>query len=372
MRSSLQTANAIRFHFAPRPRAQLWRDVGRSPDHRADDDADPHARPGRRRPGRPAGRRAAARLAALGHLPTILACRCSSRSWPRSARMYRDSEMASGSPAASASRASCGRCCGRAGRCCSSCCCWRSSSGPGSNQRGVELKERYERRSDLSRVAAGQFQSSADGKRVFFIDRDTDDARVGRNVFVLTLQGDTEAVTSARAGRIEVEGDDRFILLERGQRNEQDLKTGERRRRGSRATARGPTTSCRRCRRAAADRAQHARAAAPADPAVPGRARLAHRTGARRRQPSAAGDRTGRDEPAPPGQAWNLLLGLLAFVVYFNLINLSQAWIATGKAGMGAMLAAIHGSMFLLALALLWWRDHASTSRLFSPRRGAA
>ena len=98
---------------------------------------------------------------------------------------------------------------------------------PWVNQRGLELKERYERRSDLSRVAAGQFQSSADGKRVFFIDRDTDDARVGRNVFVLTLQGDTEAVTSARAGRIEFDGDDRFILLERGQRNEQDLKSGE-------------------------------------------------------------------------------------------------------------------------------------------------
>ena len=62
MRSSLQTANAIRFHFAPRPRTQLWRDVGRSPDHRADDDAHPHARPGRGRQGEPAGRRVAARL----------------------------------------------------------------------------------------------------------------------------------------------------------------------------------------------------------------------------------------------------------------------------------------------------------------------
>ena len=58
--------------------------------------------------------------------------------------------------------------------------------------------------------------------------------------------------------------------------------------------------------------------------------------------------------------------------MYFNLINLSQAWIATGKVGMGSMLVAIHGSVFLLALALLWWRDHASTSRLFGLRRGAA
>ena len=98
---------------------------------------------------------------------------------------------------------------------------------PWFNQRGVELKERYERRSDLSRVTAGQFQSSSDGRRVFFIERDSADARVGRNVFVLTLQGDNEAVTSARAGRVEFEGGERFIQLERGLRNEQDLKSGE-------------------------------------------------------------------------------------------------------------------------------------------------
>jgi hypothetical protein len=34
------------------------------------------------------------------------------------------------------------------------------------------------------------------------------------------------------------------------------------------------------------------------------------------------------------------------------------------------MLAAIHGGAFVLALAVLWWRDHARTSRLFGLRRG--
>ena len=67
--------------------------------------------------------------------------------------------------------------------------------------------------------------------------------------------------------------------------------------------------------------------------------------------------------------SWNLVLALLAFVVYFNLINLSQAWIATGKAGMGSMLVAIHGGVFLLALVLLWWRDHATAFRFFGGRR---
>src|SRR6478672_10641062 len=56
---------------------------------------------------------------------------------------------------------------------------------PWQNQRAVELKERYERRSDLSRVAPGQFQTSSDGTRVFFIERDSTDSRTGRNVFIL-------------------------------------------------------------------------------------------------------------------------------------------------------------------------------------------
>jgi lipopolysaccharide export system permease protein len=243
---------------------------------------------------------------------------------------------------------------------------------PWVNQRGVELKSRYERRSDLSRVAAGQFQSSADGKRVFFIDRDTEDSRVGRNVFVLTAQGDTEAVTSARAGRIEIEGDDRFIHLERGQRNEQDLKTGEK------TLARFESYRARvddKLSGAVVELPPTARSTAELlrQPTRPFQGELAWRIGlvlaAANLLLLAIG--LAATNPRRPG-SWNLLLGLLAFIIYFNLINLSQAWIATGKAGMGSMLVAIHGSVFLLALALLWWRDHASTSRLFAAWRSAA
>ena len=57
---------------------------------------------------------------------------------------------------------------------------------------------------------------------------------------------------------------------------------------------------------------------------------------------------------------WNLLLALLAFFVYNNLVNLSQLWVADGRLSMGSALAALHGGAFLLALALLWWRDHAA------------
>ena len=98
---------------------------------------------------------------------------------------------------------------------------------PWGNQNSAELRDRYQKRSDLSRVAPGQFQTSRDGSRVFFIERDGDDAGTGRNVFILSNQNDRESVTTSARGRLEMEGDDRMLVLDHGQRNETQLKTGE-------------------------------------------------------------------------------------------------------------------------------------------------
>jgi lipopolysaccharide export system permease protein len=69
---------------------------------------------------------------------------------------------------------------------------------------------------------------------------------------------------------------------------------------------------------------------------------------------------------------WNLLFALLSFVAYFNLINLSQTWIAAGRVGMGAAMAGIHGGVFVFALLLIWWRDHATVIRLWPSRPSVA
>src|ERR1700712_2857674 len=78
-------------------------------------------------------------------------------------------------------------------------------AGPWANRQGAELRERFERRSDLSRVAPGQFQTSSDGLRTFFIERAAQDSRIGHNVFILSTARDTESVVTARAGRITME-----------------------------------------------------------------------------------------------------------------------------------------------------------------------
>ena len=59
---------------------------------------------------------------------------------------------------------------------------------------------------------------------------------------------------------------------------------------------------------------------------------------------------------------WNLLMALLAFIVYYNLINLSQAWVATGRTSMGMALAAVHGGGLALAIGLIVWRESSNRS----------
>jgi lipopolysaccharide export system permease protein len=232
---------------------------------------------------------------------------------------------------------------------------------PWGNEQGVELRDRYERRSDLSRVAPGQFQSSSDGKRVFFIERNAQDQSVGRNVFILTTQGTSESVTSARSGRIEVDGDDRFLVLSRGQRNERNLATGEK---GLSRFESYRVLAGERILSRAGELPPKARATLDLinSPTPANQGELAWRLGLLLGGANLVLLGVGLSASNPRRASnWNLLFALLAFVVYYNVINLTQAWVAGGKIGMGTMLAATHGSAFLLAIGLLWWREHPHT-----------
>jgi len=42
----------------------------------------------------------------------------------------------------------------------------------------------------------------------------------------------------------------------------------------------------------------------------------------------------------------------------------SQSWVASGRLSMGLAMLGLHGGVFALALALLWWRDHAAVTRI--------
>ena len=242
---------------------------------------------------------------------------------------------------------------------------------PWGNRNSFDLRDRYAQRSDLSRVAPGVFQTSSDGRRVFFVDRDSPDSLDARNVFVLTGLPSGESLTSARSGHLETQGGERWLVLERGQRNDFDDQSGER------------TLASFESYRVLV-REQAAREAESRPPKALPTLELVRAPNARNQGELAwrfgmllatanlllLGIGLAATNPRRPSN-WNLLFALLGFFAYFNLINLSQAWVSNGRLSLGAALALLHGGAFALALALLWWRDHAAVLRLLPRRRVA-
>ena len=228
---------------------------------------------------------------------------------------------------------------------------------PWANRNTDNLRDRYEQRSDLSRVAPGQFQSSRDGSRVFFLDKQAADSATGHHIFILDQREGRESVTTAQAGRIEP-GDDagRRLVLTQGARTDLDLAGGTRTisrfdhyavRIGEKAL---PTEQERPPK--ALDTLDLLRA-----PVLPAQGELVWRAGMVLAAFNLLLWGIGLASGGPRGgNTWVLLVALLGFVVYFNLINLSQAWVGTGKAGAAAALVALHGGLLLGALGLLRWR----------------
>ncbi|HSI60043.1 MAG TPA: LPS export ABC transporter permease LptF [Ideonella sp.] len=235
---------------------------------------------------------------------------------------------------------------------------------PWGNRQTMEMRTRYEQRSDLSRVAPGSFQSSSDGSRVFFIEREGETPGVGRNVFLLTRQDERESITTARAGRLEHEQDDRLLVLDTGHRNEQDNRTGEHTRMSFDSYRMKVDTGAARATQALTAKALPTLALLR-DPQPRNQGELVWRLGMLfgAANMMLLGIGTAATNPRRATN-WNLLFALLAFVVYYNLVNLSQAWVTAGRVGMGSALLLLHGGALALAIALIWWREHAAVWRL--------
>ena len=243
---------------------------------------------------------------------------------------------------------------------------------PWGNRNSLELRDRYQQRSDLSRVTPGVFQTSRDGSRVFFIERESRDAANARNVFILTQLERGESVTSARSGRLENDGGDRFLVLERGQRNDVDKRTHEKTL--SSFESYWLLVDDHRMRDV---EARPPKALRTADllrqPTIKNQGELVWRLGLVFGAANLLLLGIGLAASNPRRASnWNLLFALLGFVIYYNMINLSQLWVAGGRLGLGTALLALHGGAFLMALMLLWWRDHAAVVALRPQRTMSA
>jgi len=223
---------------------------------------------------------------------------------------------------------------------------------PWANSQTQGMRDQYERRGDIDRVAPGEFQESSGRNRVFFIDKDTANGTVASNVFISSIERNRQIITSARSGKVESINDTRYLMLSNGQRLERPLdKTGLKisefdtygAKTGSNVAASADNTPAR----------ARTTMALLASPTPIFRAELAWRIGMLLAAinfvllalaVSSVNPRVGR--------SGNLLFALFAFVIYYNMLNLGQGWVGSGRLGAGPFLLMLHGGVFVLAL--LW------------------
>lgn len=241
---------------------------------------------------------------------------------------------------------------------------------PWANRQIDTLKARYEQRGDLERVQPGQFQEAGGGTKVFFVEKSELQEMRAHNVFVATHEGGKETITAARSGYTEWVNGDKMLVLENGQRLE--------------ISPDGKETRVGDFEKYHILVAHDPEAAHPETPlgSVPFidlvRDPTPHHLGEvsmRLGFAFAAINLTilalaaTRVNPRV-GRSGNLLFSMLLFQVYFNLLSLGQNWIANGRFPFLSYNIALHGGMFVLAMAWLMQRHY--NWRLWPARRGGA
>lgn len=239
---------------------------------------------------------------------------------------------------------------------------------PWANSQTQGMRDQYERRSDIDRVAPGQFQESAARNRVFYIDKDTADTTTASNVFISSLERNMQIVTSAKSGTVEPMYGSRYLVLRHGQRLESPFdKTGLKISEFDTYGARVGGSSA-------------LLGDGPPPRALSTLQLLADRS------PPALGEfgwRLGMVLAAVNfvllalvvsgvnprvGRSGNLLFALFCFVLYYNLLNLGQNWVGSGRFNVGAFLVALHGGVLVLVLAWLAKRHtHWTLRRALRP-----
>ncbi|PLC51738.1 LPS export ABC transporter permease LptF [Pollutimonas subterranea] len=225
-----------------------------------------------------------------------------------------------------------------------------------------EYRQRYEQRSDLSKVTAGQFIETQDGARVFFAEEPTEPDQELGNIIARVIDPEWLSVITAESARIQMEPNgDRFLVLNEGHRY--DLKPGQSEfrlvdfdRYGFRLESSSDASSAAAVREEAerqikarptmqlfADNNDNARSQIMWRIALPlaalNLALLAIPLG-------AVNPRLGR--------SGDLLIAGLVGLLYMNLINLSRGWIGNGQLQFGVGVWLVHAVFTGLMMYMMW------------------
>ena len=240
---------------------------------------------------------------------------------------------------------------------------------PWANAKSQELLNRYQSRGDLERIAPGQFQESRDGSRVFYIDnkdmkeRGTPDK--ASKLFIFARQPKSEVVVSAKNGHIRVQDNDRFAILNDGQSTEihddQTLTISRFQEYGIRIGNKPVGVKDVNLNDPSTLTGISPRIIPTQDLFRIAEGRFQGELGWRLGMALAGINfmllalASSRVNPRS-GRSGGLIVALLFFVAYFNLLNFGKNWVATGKINMPMMLLVLHGGVFVASLLWLWKR----------------
>jgi len=244
---------------------------------------------------------------------------------------------------------------------------------PWSNQQSKLIKARFQQRDEISLLAPGQFRESATNHRVFFIEKMSPDQSKVQSVFVTSTENGKVNVIVSQTGHTETSSHgDRFIVLENGRRydgtpGQPNFKIMEFERYGVKiqskpfvnvtATSSTPTLDLLR------------------NPTADNLAEFAWRAGL----PLIAlnlmvlGIPLAYQNPRR-SRTINLVMAVLIYLTYSNLLNVVQSEIEQGKLSFGVGLVGLHVIVAAIVGFIFWLRvrNRPLISRaLFSRSTGA-
>ncbi|MBF6615653.1 MAG: LPS export ABC transporter permease LptF [Candidimonas sp.] len=237
-----------------------------------------------------------------------------------------------------------------------------------------EYRQRYEQRSDLSKVTAGQFIETEGGDRVFFAEEPTRPGEEMGNVIARVIDEEWLSVITAQSARIQTEENgDRFLVLSEGHRydlqpGKADFRLIDFERYGFRLESKAEAGSIDAVR-ALAESEIKARPTAQLllDDNDTARSQIMWRLAL----PLAALNLAllaiplGAVNPRL-GRSGDFLIAGLVGLLYMNLINLSRGWIGNGQLSFGIGIWLVHAAFTALMVYMMWRK-----LRVKAPRRSA-
>jgi len=248
---------------------------------------------------------------------------------------------------------------------------------PWANRQASEFKARFEQRTEVSRVAPGQFRESSDGTKGCFVEGFDPSTASVQNVFVNTIRDDHVSVIVSKTGKVERQSnDDDFMVMNNGRRYEglpgrPDYRIMEFEKYGVRIDNRSPDFS----------NDDSARIRSTLDLILDGTPRangeLAWRIGLALSVVALAVLAIPLSfVNARAGRSANLLIALLVYFIYNNLMNVIQSSTARGRIPFALSWWIVHAAVIALAALMLAWRNKvpltiAARLRLRRARRAA-